>query len=92
MNKELLPPCRYCKYMERREQIKCDENCNSLNEFNDYVRTTIAARDKWWITQMETNFMAAIGCRLFPDNCDSCSIIERCTALSWQRFKREVGQ
>jgi hypothetical protein len=35
--------------MERREQIKCDENCDSLDEFSDYVRTTIAARDKWWL-------------------------------------------
>jgi hypothetical protein len=54
------------------------------------IESMLAARDKWWVTQMETNFMGAIGCRLFPDNCDSCSIIERCAALGWQRFKNTL--
>jgi hypothetical protein len=66
---------------------KCNEIYDNVVPHSCKIDPAIAARDKWWITQMESKFFAAIGCRLFPDNCDSCSIIERCTALGWQRFK-----
>ena len=61
--------------------------CKTQIEAEPYANARIAARDKWWVTQMESKFFAAIRCRLFPDNCDSCSVIERCIALDWQQFK-----
>ena len=89
MTKELLPPCRYCKYMESMEQIKCADNCNSLKEFNDYVKCAIAARDKNWIAWAEK---AMCGCRtltckyMTPD----CEVLNN-ACMAWQERKKEIG-
>ena len=81
MSEELLPPCRYCKYMESMEQIKCADNCSTLGEFNDYVKQSIAARDKEWVEWIER---WEVGSETNP-GWKSISPDE------WQKRKRSIG-
>lgn len=81
---EFNPPNHVCA---PKPVTNANSTINTGLYTHDIKAEIIAARDKWWVEQMESKFFTAIRCRLFPDNCDSCSIIERCPALSWQRFK-----
>jgi hypothetical protein len=85
---EFNPPNHVCT---PKPVTNANSTVNTGLYSHDIKAEIVAARDKWWVVKMETDFAKALLCDYYPE-CETCYRDNNCHVQRWHVFKREVGQ
>jgi hypothetical protein len=56
MSEQVPAVCEFCVNRNHRADIRCTEECYSLEAYNKVIAEAIAARDKWLIKTIEDRY------------------------------------
>jgi hypothetical protein len=77
--------CKYCHNANSRDDIKCADNCGSLDAYNKAVAIAIDSCNKEWVEWLESNLFHETDYGL-EFNC-----LSKFALGDWQERKKEIG-